>query len=31
METDSDEKLAEFLNSKNDGGTYGVIFGGERA
>ena len=30
IETDSDEKLAEFLNSKNDGGTYGVIFGGEK-
>ena len=30
IETDSDEKLAEFLNSKNDGGTYGVIFGSEK-
>ena len=29
VETDSDEKLAEFLNDKNDGGTYGVIFGNE--
>ena len=30
IETDSDEKLVEFLNGKNDGSTYGVIFGKEK-